>query len=430
MGKGNKKVINAWAFYDWANSAYPLVITATIFPIYYQGITQTETSDIVNFLGINFKNTALYTYILSFAYLVIAALSPLLSGIADYSGSKKKFMQFFCYLGAISCSLMYFFTAEYLWLGIILIVGACIGYSGSLVFYNAFLPEIAGSHQQDKVSARGFALGYIGSSLLLIFNLTMVLMPQWYGDISKSMASRISFLTVGVWWIGFAQISFYFLPDNIYNRQPRGNYLFKGYSELMKVWGELKKTKRLTKFLTAFFVYNMGVQTVMLVATLFGSKEMGMKAGELITTILIIQFVAIGGAYLFSFLSKKKGNIFTLQCATLVWILVCLGAYFVHTTNEFYIIAFFVGLVMGGIQSLSRSTYSKMLPETVDHASYFSFYDVCEKLGIVLGMALFGVIESLTNNMRNPIIALITFFVFGFILLIRVAKESTIHQIV
>lgn len=424
LQKNNKKITTAWAFYDWANSVYPLVITSTIFPIYYESVTRNGTSDIVTFLGLNFKNTALYTYALSFAYLVIAALSPLLSGVADYSGNKKKFMQFFCYMGASACSLMFFFTSEDLWLGILLIIIACIGYSGSIVFYNAYLPEVADNDHQNKVSAKGFAFGYIGSSLLLIFNLTLVLNPGWYNITSTAMASRIAFLLVGIWWIAFAQIPFYYLPNNPYNQHPQGRYLAKGYSELSKVWGELKHNKRLTKFLSAFFVYNMGVQTVMLVATLFGKKELGLEAGQLITTILIIQFIAIGGAYLFSYISRIKNNLFTLKIAVIIWIGVCIGAYFTYTANQFYIIAVIVGLVMGGIQSLSRSTYSKMLPETIDHASYFSFYDVCEKVGIVLGMALFGITETLTDNMRNPIIALISFFILGFVLLLRIPTEK------
>ena len=334
-------------------------------------------------------------------------------------------MQFFCYLGSISCSMMYFFTSENLWLGILLVILACIGYSGSIVFYNAYLPEIAEPEQQDRVSARGFAMGYAGSSLLLIFNLTLVLKPEWYGIESKAMASRIGFLLVGIWWVSFAQIPFYYLPNNSHTRNfAEENYLSKGYKELIKVWGELKHNSRLTKFLSAFFVYNMGVQTVMLVATLFGKKELHLEAGQLITTILIIQFIAIIGAYLFSYISKIKNNIFTLKCAVVIWIGVCIAAYFTYTSLQFYMIAFTVGLVMGGIQSLSRSTYSKMLPETIDHSSYFSFYDVCEKLGIVLGMGLFGLMETLSDNMRNPVISLIVFFVVGFVLLLRIPKEQ------
>lgn len=334
-------------------------------------------------------------------------------------------MQFFTYLGALSCLGLFFFDRDTLWLGISLSILACIGYSGSLVFYNAFLPEVAFPEQQDRLSAKGFALGYLGSSLLLIVNLVMVLNPGFFGFADSGEAIRIAFLTVGLWWILFAQIPFYHLPGNLYGHKPSGNRLSKGYRELRKVWGELKHTPRLKRFLLAFFMYSMGVQTVMLVANHFGSEEIKMEPGQLITTILIIQFVAIAGAYLFSYSSSRIGNVKTLRLATLVWALICVSTFFfVHTPLHFYVVAGAVGLVMGGIQALSRSTYSKLLPPTQDHASYFSFYDVCEKLSIVLGMGLFGIINELSISMREPIVLLIAFFIAGYLLLLRVRNVS------
>ncbi|OFY87797.1 MAG: MFS transporter permease [Bacteroidetes bacterium RIFCSPLOWO2_12_FULL_35_15] len=424
LKKGDKKLINAWAVYDLANSVYNLVITATIFPIYYKLVTTTkgangtEVSN-VQFFGNEIKNTSLYDFAIAFAFLLVAVIVPFLSGIADYGGNKKRFMQFFSYLGAISCSLMYFFNENTLSLGIILAVLACVGYAGSLVFYNSYLPEIAEDHQQDAVSAKGFAMGYIGSAVLLIVNLIMV-MTRETGE-EKMQMMRWSFVTVGIWWFSFAQITFYFLPNPKNKPKDKESNIFKGYRELKKVWGELKHNKRLVRFLPAFFIYSMGVQTIMLIANHFGSDEIKMEAGQLITTILIIQFVAMLGAYLFSFVSRKTNNLFTLKIATVIWSLICICTYFfVFTAFHFYIVAAFVGLVMGGIQSLSRSTYSKMLPETEDHASYFSFYDVCEKMSIVLGMATFGIINEISPTMRTPIVALIAFFVFGYLLLLRV----------
>jgi MFS transporter, UMF1 family len=427
-GKDNKKIINAWATYDLANSVYNLVITATIFPIYYKIVTTNKEApkgaeNIVSFLGMQLKNTTLYDYSLAFAYLIIVSIAPLLSGIADYSGKKKRFMQFFCYLGAVSCSLMYFFDKDNLSFGILLAILACIGFSGSLVFYNAYLPEIASPGKQDYVSARGFAMGYVGSSVLLIVNLIMV-QTQETGP-EKLEMMRYSFLMVGAWWFLFSFIPFYYLPNFPVSHRVEGNRLTKGYAELRKVWKELRKNPRLTRFLTAFFVYSMGVQTVMLVANHFGSEEIKMEPGQLITTILIIQFVAMGGSFLFSWISSRLGNIFALKTATVIWSLICLVTFFlVFTPGHFMIVAACVGLVMGGIQSLSRSTYSKFLPETQDHASYFSFYDVCEKLSIVFGMGLFGFINELSSGMRQPIIVLISFFVIGFLLLLRIPKSN------
>lgn len=435
----NKKVINAWATYDLANSVYNLVITATLFPIYYKVITTTkvdgkEVSNVVSFLGMQFKNTTLYDFAIAFAFLLVAFLSPLLSGVADYGGSKKRFMKFFCYLGAASCACMYFFhDISGLNLGILLAILACVGFAGSLVFYNSYLPEIAPPEMQDKVSAKGFAMGYVGSSVLLIINLIMVMKPKLFGFVNEHgdgdpmAAMRVSFVMVGLWWAGFAQITFRYLPkidkSLIKQKKMEGHYLMHGFNELKKVWSELKHNKKLTSFLLAFFVYSMGVQTVMLVATHFGSDEIKMESGQLISTILIIQFLAMAGSYLFSFISRKKGNLYTLKVATVIWAGICLGTYlFVYTPMGFYLVAGCVGLVMGGIQSLSRSTYSKMLPETDDHTSYFSFYDVCEKMSIVAGMATFGIINECSSTMRSPIVALISFFVVGFILLFRIKE--------
>lgn len=448
--KGNKKIIRGWSFYDWANSVYSLVITSTIFPIYYSSVTSTKYSDKVTFLGFEITNTVLYDFALAFAYLILVIISPLLSGVADYSGKKKLFMKIFCYLGASACALMYFFDETNLWLGITLVILASIGWSGSVVFYNAFLPEIAEPKEQDRVSAKGYSYGYIGSVILLIFNLIMISLPELFYDMDTKMAefleadrflspemaaekaqgyyagvsSRISFLLVGVWWAGFSQISFRVLPNNVFDRPPASHILTNGYKELISVWKNLRSSKTLRQFLTAFFAYNMGVQTVMLVAVLFGTKELQLESGELILTILIIQIVAIVGAYLFSWSSSRIGNINTLQSATVIWIGVCIFAYFIPAKAPvpFYVLAFMVGLVMGGIQSLSRSTYSKLLPRTEDHASYFSFYDICEKIGLVIGMVIYGLVEHYSDNMRNSIVALLIFFVLGFLLLKRIPR--------
>ena len=432
MIKGDKKTINAWALYDWANSTYSLVITSALFPIYFHAKTTTGLSNNVDFLGTTWNSESLQMYCISLAFLFIAALNPLLSSIADFSGRKKRFMYFFSTLGAISCASLYFFESlNTLWIGILGSILAAIGYAGSIVFYNAFLPEIAEEKDQDKVSAKGFAMGYLGSSLLLIFSLTMILFPQWYGGISADFATRLAFLLVGVWWFSFAQYTFKHLKDEPSERSRDGHYIFNGYLELKKVWGELKESGKLKSYLVSFFFFNMGVQTVMYAASLFGSAELKLDSSILIIIILIIQFVAIAGAYWFSYLSKKFGNLKALSIAIIIWIFVCIGAFFcnkkygIDEQTMFMILAAVVGLVMGGIQSLSRSTYSKMLPETIDHASYFSFYDVCDKLGTVIGTFAFGIINEETGSMRSSIIVLAVFFIIGLFLLLRVRKLHT-----
>jgi len=436
MQTASKKVINGWAMYDWANSAYNLVITSTIFPAYYDAITTTKTaSNIIShkvfFLGTEFESAALYNYAIAFAYLIIALISPILSSIADYKGNKKMFMQFFCYLGGIACCTLFKFDSSTLSLGIICCILAAIGYCGSLVFYNSYLPEIAVEADQDKVSAKGFAYGYIGSVLLQIICFVFVLKPNWFGIKSESFAPRLSFLLVGLWWIGFSQITFATLPKSTINTQKNpNNILTNGFLELKKVWNQATQLPVLKRFLLAFFCYSMGVQTVMLAATLFGSQVLQLETSSLIMCILIIQLVAIAGAYIMAKLSEKFGNIKVLMFVVLIWILVCMAAYFVTTAIQFYIVAAIVGLVMGGIQSLSRSTYAKIMPPTKDTASFFSFYDVTEKIAIVIGMFSFGFIHQLTGNMRNAIIVLIIFFVIGLICLLLTLKKQTKLKIV
>jgi UMF1 family MFS transporter len=412
----------AWSMYDWANSAYNLVITSTIFPAYYNAITSVTKNGVVNdkvsFFGITIKNTTLFDYSIATAYLVIALISPILSSIADYNGNKKRFMQLFCYMGAIACCGLFFFKSNTLELGIICSAVAALGYCGSLVFYNAYLPEIAYEHERDRVSAQGFSYGYVGSVILQIICFLFVLQPQWFGITDATFAPRLSFCLVGLWWAGFAQITFFRLPNGTpLARQPGHNIFANGFIELKKVWHQLQQLPVLKTYLGAFFFYSMGVQTVMLAATLFGSKELGLETQQLIAVILVIQLVAIAGAFVMAKLSDMFGNLQVLLFVVILWIGICVAAYYTYTATQFYIVAAVVGLVMGGIQSLSRSTYSKLMPATHDTASFFSFYDVTEKLAIVIGMITFGFIDNMMN-MRSAIIALITFFAIGAIILL------------
>jgi MFS transporter, UMF1 family len=418
--KNNKRTIRAWAFFDWANSAYNLVITSTIFPAYYVAITNDDkTGNHVTFFGHSFVNTALSDYTLAAAYLIIALLLPILTSIADYRGNKKIFMQFFTWLGAISCGMLYFFKFDTLQTSMIFFGLAAIGYSGGFVFYNSYLPEIATLDMQDRVSAKGFTYGYIGSVILQLICFAFVLKPEWFGIVDKSFPARLSFLLVGVWWICFAYIPFTVLPKGSPNAQSHYKNIIKGgFIELGNVWRQVKNMPILKRYLPAFFFYSMGVQTIMLVATSFGAKELKMETSALISIILIIQLVAIGGATLMSRLSDRFGNIKVLSGVVFIWIGVCISAYFTTTSNQFYVLAVVVGLVMGGIQSLSRSTYSKLIPQDIpDSASFFSFYDVTEKLAIVGGMFSFGLVDDITNSMRNSALVLCIYFIAGLILL-------------
>jgi UMF1 family MFS transporter len=435
MQTAPKKVINGWAMYDWANSAYNLVITSTIFPAYFVAITSSGNGNgqhKVSFFGREFVNTALMDYALSVVFLLVAFSSPILSSIADYRRNKKVYLRWFSFMGSAACLGLFFFTPDRIELGIIFFSIAALGYWASLVFYNSYLPDIAAPEDQDRISAKGFALGYVGSVLLQIICFILILNPgileSLFGfDASdKTLGPRFSFLLVGLWWFGFAQFTLRVLPlSSKAERKAKKHVLVNGFHELQLVWKQLKQMAVLKRFLLSFFLYNMGVQTVMLVAAGFGKKEIFPNPEDepkLLITIILIQLVAIIGAIGLSRLSKKIGNMWVLIIAVSIWIMVCIAGYYVQTQTQFYILAACVGLVMGGIQSMSRSTYSKLLPPTQDTTSFFSFYDVTEKIAIVIGIFTFGYLEELTGSMRNSIIALGIFFVLGLIALFYTKK--------
>ncbi len=437
LNKGSRKLLNAWAFYDWANSVYSLVITSAIFPIFYGALFRVAGIEKVVVFGGEIARAPLISYVTSAAFLLVALITPLLSGIADYLGNKKVFMQLFCYLGALSCIGHYWFSLEHIYYSLICYFFGLVGFWVSMAFYNSYLPDVAHYEQQDAISAKGFSLGYIGSVILLLFNLAMVMRPGLFGlesdadGVAEIKAMKYSFITVGIWWMGFAQYTFYVLPKGYKKEGARKNIILNGFKELYSVWQQLGEQRRLKRYLGAFFVYSMALQTVMLIATFFGEEEINWNSDSerttgLIVSILLIQLVAILGATLTAKASKVFGNIGTLIVINILWVLICVYAYFLITPLDFYIAAGCVGLVMGGIQALSRSTYSKFLPETTDTASFFSFYDVAEKIGIVIGTFLYGFIAQFSGSMRYAIIFLGVFFLVGAFLLTRVNKGSSV----
>lgn len=435
LPKGDKKLLNAWAFYDWANSVYTLTIASAVFPIFYEALFS-DRDHYIDVFGLHLKNSALISFITAAAFLVVSFISPLLSGIADYVGNKKSFMKFFCYVGALSCMGLYWFDLENIYVGLAFYFLGLLGYWGSLVFYNSYLPDIAFEEQQDRISAKGYSLGYIGSVILLIINLAMIMKPKLFGisgteGEAAMKAMRYSFVMVGVWWILFSQYTYYYLPKGSKETGQKltKSVIFNGFKELKKVWSLLQDNIPLRRYLGGFFVSSMAVQTVMLVATYFGAQEIQWETKEqstigLIICILIIQLVAVLGAVLTSRASEKFGNVPTLIFINGIWAVFCALAYFITLPIHFYVMATIVGFVMGGIQALSRSTYSKLLPETEDTASFFSFYDVAEKVGIVIGMCVYGIIDQITGSPRAAIVILAIFFVTSIFLLRRVHKKD------
>ena len=429
--KGSKKLLFAWAFYDWANSVYSLVISSAIFPIYYGALFRMAGVEKVLVFGVEIARAPLISYVTSAAFLFIAFITPILSGIADYMGNKKFFLKFFCYLGGLSSIGLYWFSLEDIYLSLIFYFFGLVGFWVSFAFNNSYLPDIAYPEQQDKISAKGFSLGYIGSVILLLFNLAMVMKPQVFGIVNSPeypatiTAMKYSFVSVGIWWIIFSQYSFYYMPKGNKKNGTATHILFNGFKELKSVWKQLADNRKLKRYLGAFFVYSMAVQTVMLIAAYFGEEEIVWGSDEqrtigLISSILLIQLVAVLGATFTAKASEKFGNIPTLMVVNALWLFICIYAYFVVSPIEFYIAAGCVGMVMGGIQALSRSTYAKLMPETKDATSFFSFYDVSEKIGIVIGTFMYGVLAQGTGDIRNGIIMFGVFFLFGGLMLRRV----------
>ncbi|KUJ55483.1 MFS transporter [Chryseobacterium aquaticum] len=465
--KNNPKIMKAWAVYDWANSVYSLVITSAIFPIYYTILTtaynrkeyvaaanevqEIPVRNMIKVFGETYEPDAVLSFSYAISFFLVVLLSPFLSSLADTIGNKKSFLQFFCYLGATSCMGLAMFTGmENIFLGLL----ASVGFWGSLVFYNSFLPDIATPEKQDALSAKGYIYGYLGSVVLLIICLVLIQVVAKGAEQTNTFI-RISFLLTGAWWFGFSQYTFKHLPQfgdvkeklpkdlvllnykNIFKKHQEQGGFFEvlkdnisfykdiakeSFRELFRVGSKLFADKNLKFFLLSFFFYSVGMQTIFLMAVPFGSTDIFPKTADkykLIITILVIQIIAIFGAYLFSKLSKRIGNKNVITIAVIIWIICCISAFSLNKENpnlqlQFYALAGLIGLVMGGLQAMSRSTYSKLLPEnSMENTTYFSFYDVLEKIAIICGMLIFSVIIQKFGNMQYAFIAMSTFFAAG-----------------
>ncbi len=419
--KNDKRTIWGWLMYDWANSVYVLSITSAIFPAYYNTVTKVNGNTLIEVMGMKFQNTGIYSINLGLAFGIVALISPIVSSVADYSGNHRAFMRFFCYMGALGCMGLFLFDSkqDVHW-GLFCTLIATVGYAGSIVFYNSYLPALVTDDRLDKTSAKGFSYGYLGSTVLLLISLALIMNAKKLGVEDSTFMPRLAFLMTGLWWFGFAHISFARLPKGIYDKRQTGHYLLNGYYELQKVWKYIKQEKLLRNYLFSFFFFIMGVQTVMFMAASFGEKEVGLKITQLIITMLLLQILGIIGAHLFAWISKKLNNFKALTIAITAWILICIGAHYIKTPFHFYTAAFFIGLVMGGIQALSRATYSKLIPKTGNNAGYFSFYDVCEKLAMMCGLVMWGYLDDLTGSMRSAIFALFGWFVIGLVLMVYV----------
>ncbi len=421
--KNHPPTVNGWAFFDWANSAYALVITVAIFPPYFLALAP----DRLDIGGAAIRDESLLAWCISLAYLLIAGVSPILSGIADYGGQKMRFMRSFTLLGSLACMSLFLFNSDStLWVGIGGFVLATMGFAGGIVFYNAYLPDIATEDRYDAVSARGFIYGFAGSVILLVANLAMILKYDALGFSSETAAIRWAFVTVGLWWLGFAQIPFRRLPPDRAEALPAG-VLKKGYEEIRKAFNTLRRSANTSRFLIGFFCYNAGVQAILFLASSFADKEMRMEKSRLIALVLVLQLVAIAGAYLSARLSAWKGNRAALMTMLVIWTLICVLGYDIRTELEVFALGGAIGLVMGGVQALSRSTYAKFLPEdTPETTSFFSFYDVMDKVSTVFGTLVFGLVAQLFGGMRSSVLVLGGLFIFSLLLLTTVRVQRMV----
>lgn len=428
LPKGSKKLIRAWTIYDWANSVYSLVISSAIFPIYYSTYIFFDIQSITIF-NYDINKDTLISLLSGLCFILIACISPILSGIADYIGNKKVFMKFFVYLGSISCMGLYFFELEIIEIGLALYFLALLGFWGSLVYYNSYLTDITFPDQTNIVSAKGYTMGYIGSVILLLVNLIMIYFYESFGFNSDKEAMKASFALVGLWWLVFSQYSFYYLPRGMGNKNEhkQRNIIWNGYRELLGVYKIIRSSKRFTRYLLAFFIFSFSLQTVLYIASYFGVSEINWgstseQTAGLIISILLIQIVAIAGAYGFTKFAQKFGNILVLTIAIFLWGCLCFYAYFIREPIQFYLIAGLVGLLMGGTQPVARATFSLFIPETNDTTSFFSFYDVTEKIGIFFGLIFYAFAAQITGSVRFSVIIFMFFFILGAILLLRVPK--------
>ncbi|MGP4082358.1 MFS transporter [Pseudalkalibacillus sp. R45] len=406
-----KKEIYSWTMYDWANSAFATTIMAAVLPIFYYDVAAKNIDKTTA--------TAYWGYSQSIAVLIVALLAPILGAIADHSNSKMKFLRFFAYMGILASILLAFVgEGDYILASILLIAGT-IGFSGGNVFYDGFLPEIASKDEIDRVSARGYAFGYIGGGLLLLINLMMIMNPSWFFIPNTLLATQISFASVGVWWFIFSIPMFRNIKE-VKHEQPqiKGAYVKIGFKRVLTTFKEIRQFKQLLLFLVAFWLFNDGISTIIKMATIYG-RDIGIGSNDLIAALLITQFVGIPFAFLFGYLAKRLQAKRALYIALWTYVVIVLLGYFMETAAHFYALAVMVGFVQGGAQALSRSIFGSMVPEN-RHAEFYGFYGISAKFSAIFGPFVFGIVGQLTGSTRLGIVSLIIFFLVGIFILSRV----------
>lgn len=403
-----KKPVLSWMFYDFGNSAFATTIMAAVLPIFYYDVA---AKGVKESLAISY-----WGYSQSIAVLIVAILAPILGAISDYSAAKKKFLMFFAFMGMIASVLLAFVgEGDYLLASGLLILGT-IGFSGGNVFYDAFLPEVSDEKSIDRISAGGYAFGYIGGGILLAINLLMIMKSDWFGLPNGLVGTKLSFVSVGVWWFVFSIPLFKNIIEEKKVKQKREHsYVTIGFKKVGRTLREIPQFKQMLIFLLAFWLYNDGISTIIKMATIYG-RDIGIGSTDLIAALLITQFVGIPFAFFFGWLAGKITAKRALMLSLFVYLIIVILGYFMTSALHFYILAVCVGLVQGGAQSLSRSIFGRMVPAD-RHAEFFGLYGVSSKFAAIFGPFVAAMVVQLTGQSRLGILSLIVFFIAGMILL-------------
>ncbi len=429
MGKNDKRTIFGWCMYDWANSAYSTTVAAALLPNYFARVIVPERG--VQIGNTLLSATSLWGYMISAAALFVFLFAPILGAISDFSSAKKKFLISFAYTGSLFAILLYFCRSGDVGRTVILFIISQIGYVGANVFYDSFLPQIASEDKMDWVSSKGFSLGYIGGGLQFAIALALVAGHRAIG-ISQELAARIGIAMAGLWWAGFTIFTLKYLREaeavqkipEAYKSKPKCvAYALIGFKRTFATMRKVRRFRHLLLFLIAFMIYNDGIQTVINMATIYGTEELELSVTVLMVTLLIIQVVAAGGALLFGRLAGKIGAKRAVMLSLVLWCGVVTYAYFLRTAAEYFVLGVVVGIVLGGSQALRRSLYASMVPEEAS-AEFYGFYSVFNKFSAIWGPFVFALIRQITGTARLSIISLMVFFVVGLILLAFVDEEK------
>jgi UMF1 family MFS transporter len=424
LKKNDPKTVFGWCMYDWANSAYQMAIVSLL-PVYFTG-TVVGTSG-VTLLGTHFHPDSLWAFMIGFADVLAFLAAPVLGAMADFSGARRRFLLAFAYGGSLFTILLFFSRSGDVGRTIFFFVASQFAFVSANVFYDSFLPHIASEDKMDWISGKGYSYGYVGGGLQFALSLVLIMAHERIG-ISQDLAIRVGLASAGIWWAGFTLFTAHYLRESgVKGTIPlRFRHLWRpvalamvGVSRTVATARHAGRFRHLLLFLIAFMLYNDGIQTVINLATTYGSVELRLSTSVLMLTLLLIQFIAMGGALLFGRIAERTGAKHAIMITLVIWSGVVMYAYFIHSAAQFMFLGAVVGLVLGGSQALSRSFFGSMIPESAS-SEFYGFYTVFTKFSSIWGPLVFGVIKQATGSSRLAIVSLISFFIVGLLLLSQV----------